>query len=123
MRNGAYEAKPGRVPSLSDVLQNPVVTNLVRLFLIVILSLGGYIWKTEMDHVNHELDDIKSGVRDSIGRQWTEINGVRRDVSQMNADLYRILYRTNELLYELARPTGGAPRPAPRGGAQRGRSR
>jgi hypothetical protein len=104
MRNSAYEARNGRVPSLAEVLQNPLFTNAVRLFLIVVLALGGYIWKTEMDHVDKALEDIKASVHDSIGRQWSEIYGVRRDVSQMNQDLYRILYRTNELLYDLARP-------------------
>jgi len=104
MRNSAYEGRNGRVPSLADILQNPVFNTVVRLFLIVIFSLGGYIWKTEMDHVNRSLEDIKSSVHDSIERQWSEIYGVRRDVSQMNQDLYRVLYRSNELLMELARP-------------------
>ena len=120
MRNSAFEGRNGRVPSLADVLQNPVFTNVVRLFLIVVLSLGGYIWKTEMDHVNRALQDIKAGVHDSIGRQWSEINGVRRDVAQLNQDLYRILYRTNELLLDLARTGDGPPvRPPARGRDQR----
>jgi len=109
MRNSVFEGRNGRVPSLADVLQNPVFTNVVRLFLIVVLSLGGYIWKTEMDHVNRALQDIKASVHESIGRQWSEINGVRQDVSQMNQDLYRILYRTNELLFDLARSGDEAP--------------
>jgi hypothetical protein len=103
MRNSAFEPRDRHVPSLAEVLQNPVFTNVVRLFLIVILSLGGYIWKTEMDHVNKALEDIKGSVNESIGRQWNEINGVRQDVSQLNQDLYGILFRTNELLTELAR--------------------
>jgi hypothetical protein len=39
----------------------------------------------------------------NIERQWGEIHAVRREVSQLNQDLYRVLYRTNELLYELVR--------------------
>lgn len=109
MRNSAYEAPNGRGASLADVLQNPLVTNLVRLFLIIIFSLGGYIWKTEMDHVNKALEDIRSSVHESINRQWAEINGVHQEVSQMNEDLYRILYRTNDLLYDLARPQEDPP--------------
>ena len=120
MRNSASEGRNGRVPNLEDVLQNPVFTNVVRLFLIVVLSLGGYIWKSEMNHVNRALDDIKSSVHDSIDRQWSEINGVRRDVSQMNEDLYRILYRTNELLSDLARAGDDpAARPSARAGGRR----
>lgn len=103
MRNSAFEARNGRGPGLSDVLQHPVFSNVVRLFLIVILGLGGYIWKTEMEHLNSALQDIKAGVHESIERQWGEIAGVRRDVSQLNQDVYRILHRTNELLSELAR--------------------
>ena len=116
MRNSAYEARNGRVPNLVDVLQHPVVTNLVRLSLIVIFSLAGYIWKTEMDHVNRSLEDIEAGVRVSIDRQWGEINGVRLEVSRMNGDVYRILNRTNTLLYELVRPPDGdGRRPAVQG--------
>ena len=120
MRNSAFEGRNGRVPSLADVLQNPVFTNVVRLFLIVVLSLGGYIWKTEMNHVNRALDDIKSSVHDSNARQWSEINDVRRDMSQMNEDLYGILYRTNELLFDLAR-SGDDPaaRPSARAAGRR----
>lgn len=102
MRNSAYEARTGRTASLAEVLQNPVVTNLVRLLLIVIFSLAGYIWKIEMDHVNKALEEIRSSVHENIDRQWVEINGMRQEVSQMNESLYRILYRTNELLYGLA---------------------
>ena len=112
MRNSAYEGRNGRVPSLADVLQNPVFSNVVRLFLIVICALAGYIWTTEMQHVNRSLQDIKASVNENIQRQWTEVNGVRRDVTQLNQDVYTILYRTNELLYELAsRPERtGTPR-------------
>jgi hypothetical protein len=119
MRNSAFEGRSGRVPNLADVLQNPVFTNVVRLFLIVIFGLGGYIWKSEMNHVNKALEDIKGGVHESIARQWSEIYGVRQEVTQMNQDLYRILYRTNELLYDLARSADGraGPRPGRRGGA------
>ena len=120
LRDPAYEARNGRVPALADVLQHPVLTNLVRLFLIAIFSLGGYIWKTEMDHVNKALEDIKGSMHESIGRQWTEINGVRRDVSQLNQDLYRILYRTNALLAELVRPPEP---PAPQRASRAGRKR
>jgi hypothetical protein len=118
MRNSAFEARDGRVPGLADVLQNPVFTNVVRLLLIVILSLGGYIWKTEMNHVNRALEDIKAGVNESLGRQWRDIHDVRQEVSQMNQELYGILYRTNELLSELARPADARPvRPRTRPGA------
>ena len=118
MRNSAFEGRSGRVPSLADVLQNPVFTNVVRLFLIVVLSLGGYIWKSEMNHVNRALDDIRASVHDSIERQWGEINDVRRDVSQMNQQLYGILYRTNELLFELARPAEAPARTKPGAGGR-----
>lgn len=120
MRNSAYEARNGRGASLADVLQNPLVANLVRLFLIVIFSLGGYIWKIEMDHVNKSLDEIRSSVHENINRQWVEINGVHQEVSQMNEDLYRILFRTNQMLYELVRPPDGS---APAGRHRGHRSR
>lgn len=118
MRNSAYEDRSRRLPTLGDVLQHPVVSNVVRLFLIVILALGGYIWKADMAHLNRALEDIRAGVDENIRRQWVEIRGVRRDISEVQKDVYPILYRTNELLYELARERtarpeadGAAPRP------------
>lgn len=103
MRNSAFEAQGGRMPSAGDLLQNPIFSNVVRLLMIVIIGLGGYLWKTEMDHVNKALAAIQAGVDTNIERQWGEIHAVRREVSQLNQDLYRVLYRTNELLYELVR--------------------
>jgi hypothetical protein len=109
MRNSAFEAREGRGPSLGDVLQNPVFANLVRLFLVLIFALGGYIWKTEMAHVNKALDDIKTSVSESQQRQWSEVHDMRRQVSQLNQDVLQILYRSNELLSELARERSKRP--------------
>ncbi len=87
--------------ALADLLENPVFSNIIRLFIIVILTLGGYIWKTEMNHVNKALEEIKASVIENVGRQWREVNQIKREVSLVNREVGRILLRTNQMLFEL----------------------
>ncbi len=47
MKNSLYGVKNSRIGTVAETLDNPLFTNMIRLFLIVVLSLGGYIWKTE----------------------------------------------------------------------------
>ncbi len=103
MRNGVFESRGPRLPGVSELLRHPIFTNVVRLLLLVILALGGFIWKTEMDHVSRSLDEIRSDVRENIDRQWNELQAVRGEVRQVNRDVYRILARTNDLLFQLLR--------------------
>ena len=97
-------------------MDNPALANIVRLFLVVILGLGGYIWKTEMDHVNTALADIKSSVNANIRRQWEEVNAVKKEIWQVNREVNRILYRTNEMLLGLLE---SRPLPPRRNGSEK----
>ncbi len=86
---------------------------MVRLFLVVILALGGYIWKAEMDRVNQALAEIKASVQENNRRQWAEIRAIQQEVSRVNGQVTGILHRTNLMLVDvLERVTGEAPRGA-----------
>jgi hypothetical protein len=114
MKNGAFGMGNGRGRGLIELLENPVFTNVARLFIIVILSLVGTLWKTEMNHVNQALAEIKSSVDENIRRQWAEVNAVKKEVADMNRDVNLILYRSNEMLFDVLKSiTAGRPAPQP----------
>ena len=100
--------------TLADLLENPMFSNIVRLFIIVILTLGGYIWKTEMDHVNKALEDIKGSVNENVRRQWREVNQIKREVSQVNLEVGQILLRTNQMLFDILEARTANPSTVPR---------
>lgn len=101
MKNSAFPIPLRKTIGLGDLLENPVFSNIVRLFIIVILTLGGYIWKTEMDHVNKALEEIKASVNENVRRQWREVNQIKREVSLVNREVGQILLRTNQMLFEI----------------------
>ena len=101
MRSSAFVSAPPRNKGLPDLFDNPYFVNAVRLFVVIILALGGYIWKTEMDHLNSALDEIKRSVSESNRRQWEETSELRSMVSEINTEVGRFLYQTNQMLFEV----------------------
>jgi hypothetical protein len=109
VKNSAFESRGQRVPALSELLENPVFSNVVRLFIIVILSLAGLVWKTEMDHVGKTLDDIKASVNESNRRQWQEVQSIKQEINQVNREVNQVLGRTNEMLFQILERRPGTP--------------
>lgn len=108
MRGGAYLPRPSRGKNFADLLENPYFVNAIRLFLVVMLGLGGAIWKAEMNHLNQALTDIKASFSENNRRQWAEVAGIREEVAQVNGELRSILHRTNQmLLHALERRSAG----------------
>ena len=101
MRSSAFVSGPPKSKGLPDLFENPYFVNAVRLFVVIILALGGYIWKTEMDHLNSGLDEIKRSVSESNRRQWEETSELRSMVSEINTEVGRFLYQTNQVLFEV----------------------
>jgi hypothetical protein len=97
-------ARNGNGGALSSLLSNPVFANVVRVFIFVVLALGGYIWKAEIDHVNAALLDLRQQVQVSLNRQWDETREVRQDVTQVQQQLQQVLLRNNEALLKLLEP-------------------
>lgn len=98
LRNSVYGFRESRPATVLDLLLHPLFTNVVRLLLVVILSLGAYIWKVELAHLNRSLVEIKRSVDETLGRQQRELDSLKAQVLQTNAQVDTMLLRTNERL-------------------------
>lgn len=98
MRNSAYEKPSGRRSGLAELLENPLFTNAVRLFIAVVLALGGYIWQSELSHLHQAVEHLRGRTRADLQRQHEELRAVKQELWQLNRDLNRTLYRTNRNL-------------------------
>jgi hypothetical protein len=101
--------RAGNGQALRTLLTNPMFANLARAFLLVVLTLGGYIWKTEITHLNGSVQELQHQMEINLNRQWEQMNDVRRDVTQVQHDMQTVLLRTNDHLLKLLAERNGAP--------------
>ena len=94
MRNPPFPQYPGKTGTLRELLENPVFANIVRAFLLLLLSLGVYIWKTELAHVTDALGEIKISVNASLAQQREELKALREEMAGTNREMDRVLLRT-----------------------------
>jgi len=100
MRNSAFSIEPRRRINLIDLIENPLFSNMIRGFLLVVLGLGGYIWKVEMAHLNQTLSTIRAELAESNRRQWAETTQIKQEVGRLGGEVNRVLEHTNQLLFE-----------------------
>jgi len=97
---GCPQGSP-RHPQLLELLQNQAFISIVRLFLLAVLSLAGYIWSAEVSHINRALDIIRSSQSEGARRQWEEVSSLREEVSGLKGELNRALLDYHQTLRQI----------------------
>ena len=96
---------PAQWGGLGMALEHPALANLIRLCLVVIVALGGYLWKTEMAHIERTLSEIRQRVVENDARQWRETNAIRGEVSRLGSEMHRAALETQRLLLTAPTPS------------------